>query len=71
MSLSYVRDDCRKQAILISESRGDSNRCTPYRGKPDQYVTRIPRLVRVWSQNICISRGQHIATFREVINIFV
>jgi hypothetical protein len=23
--------------LLISESRADSNRCTPYRGKPDQY----------------------------------
>jgi hypothetical protein len=25
--------------FLISESRGDSNRCTPCRGKPDQQVT--------------------------------
>jgi hypothetical protein len=25
--------------LLISESRGDSNRCTPCRGKPDQYDT--------------------------------
>jgi hypothetical protein len=25
--------------LLISESRGNSNRCTPYRGKPDQYDT--------------------------------
>jgi hypothetical protein len=25
--------------LLISESRGDSNRCTPYRGKPDQHAT--------------------------------
>jgi hypothetical protein len=25
--------------LLISESRGDSNWCTPYRGKPDQHVT--------------------------------
>jgi hypothetical protein len=23
--------------LHISESRGDSNRCTPYRGKPDQH----------------------------------
>jgi hypothetical protein len=30
--------------LLISESHGDSNRCTPYRGKtrPTQYV-RFPR----------------------------
>jgi hypothetical protein len=26
---------------LISESRGDSNRCTPCRGKPDQHVTYV------------------------------
>jgi hypothetical protein len=25
--------------LLISESHGDSNQCTPYRGKPDQYDT--------------------------------
>jgi hypothetical protein len=25
--------------LLISESRGDSNWCTPYRGKPDQHTT--------------------------------
>jgi hypothetical protein len=25
--------------LLISESRGDSNRCTPYRGKPEQHTT--------------------------------
>jgi hypothetical protein len=24
--------------LLISESRGDSNRCTPYKGKPDQHA---------------------------------
>jgi hypothetical protein len=25
--------------LLISESHGDSNQCTPYREKPDQHVT--------------------------------
>jgi hypothetical protein len=25
--------------LLMSESRGDSNRCTPCRGKPDQHAT--------------------------------
>jgi hypothetical protein len=25
--------------LLISESRSDSNRCTPWRGKPDQHAT--------------------------------
>jgi hypothetical protein len=27
--------------LLISESRGDSNRCTTCRGKPDQHVTYL------------------------------
>jgi hypothetical protein len=70
-SLSYLHDDCHKQAILISESHGNSNWCTPSRGKPDQHATRIQRSVHVWSQTIHISRGQHIATFYEVINRFV
>jgi hypothetical protein len=56
--------------MLISESRSDSNRCTPHRGKPDQHATRIPRPIRIWSQTICISRGQRIATFHLVINRF-
>jgi hypothetical protein len=63
--LSYLCDDCHKQAILISDSHGNSNRCTPYMGKSDQHTTRIPRSVRVWSQTIRISRGQCIATFHE------
>jgi hypothetical protein len=57
--------------LLIFESCGDSNRCTPCRGKPNQHFTRIPRSVRLWSQTIRISRGQRIASFREVINRFV
>jgi hypothetical protein len=37
-------------------------------GKPYQHATHIPHSVHVWSQTKCISRDQHIATFREVIN---
>jgi hypothetical protein len=51
--------------LLIPESHDDSNRCTPYKGKLDQHTTRIPRSVCIWSQTICIWRGQRIATFRE------
>jgi hypothetical protein len=50
--------------LLISESHGDSNRCTVYRGKPDQHITRFSRSVSVWSITICISHGPHIATLR-------
>jgi hypothetical protein len=56
--------------LLISESHGDSNRCTPYRGKSNQHATHFPRSVRVWSKIIRISCGRHIATFRTVVNRF-
>jgi hypothetical protein len=56
--------------LLIFESRGDSNRCTPYREKPDQYATCFPCSVRVLPMIIRISRGSHIATFHTVINRF-
>jgi hypothetical protein len=56
--------------LLISESRGDLNRCTPYRGKPDQHATRFSRSVCVWSTIIRISRGPYIATFHTVVNRF-
>jgi hypothetical protein len=59
------REDCHEQAVLISESRGDLNRCTPYRGKPDQHASRS---VCIWSQIIHILRSQRIATFHEIIN---
>jgi hypothetical protein len=51
--------------LLISKSHGDSNRCTPYRGKPDQHTTRFPCSVRVWSRTIRISCGPPISTFCE------
>jgi hypothetical protein len=56
--------------LLISESRGDLNQYTPYRGKPDQHATHFLRLVCIWSTIIHISRGPHIATFRTVVNRF-
>jgi hypothetical protein len=36
--ISYVKTVTNKR-LLISESHGDSNRCTPCRGKPDQHNT--------------------------------
>jgi hypothetical protein len=51
--------------LLISESHGNSNRCTPCRGKPDQHATCFPCSVHVWSKTIHISHGPHIATLRE------
>jgi hypothetical protein len=56
--------------LLISESHGDSNQCTPCRGKSDQHVTRFPCSVRVWPMTIRISRGPYIATFHTVVNRF-
>jgi hypothetical protein len=54
----------------MSESRGDLNRYTPCRGKPNQHDTRFPRSVRVWSTTIRISHGPHIATFHTIVNRF-
>jgi hypothetical protein len=65
MTLSYLRDDCHKQAVTHIESCGDSNRCTPYRGKSDQHTTRFPHSICVWSKTIHISRGSHITTLHE------
>jgi transposase len=43
--------EAMNKRLLISESRGDSNRCTPCRGKPDQHNTYAshtsPRTPRV------------------------
>jgi hypothetical protein len=56
--------------LLICESHGNSNRCTSYRGKPDQHAKCFPCSVYVWASTIRISRGSHITTFHEVINRF-
>jgi hypothetical protein len=68
MPLNYLCVNDHKQAIThIRESWWFESMYT-CRGKPDQYTTRISSLVRVWSQTICISSGQCIATFHKVIN---
>jgi hypothetical protein len=56
--------------LLISESRGDSNQCAPYRGKPNQHAIRFPRSVCIWSMTIHISHSPQIATFHMVVNRF-
>jgi hypothetical protein len=60
MQLSYRREDCHNKQLLISESRGDSNRFTPCRGKPDQHATYAshssPRTLGVrflWAVPVC------------------
>jgi hypothetical protein len=62
--ISYTKTATNKW-LFISESRGDSNRCTPYRKKPDQHATRFSRSVRVWPSTIRISRGPRIEAFYE------
>jgi hypothetical protein len=66
MPLSYLCANGHKQAVThILESRRFELIYT-LQGKSDQHATRIPCSVRVWSQTICISRGQRIATFHVV-----
>jgi hypothetical protein len=55
-----------RQAVTYIKSHGDSNRCTPCRGKSDQHTTRFSRLVHVWTSTISISCSQHIATLHEL-----
>jgi hypothetical protein len=55
----------RDKRLFISESDVDLNWCTPCREKPDQYVIRFPRSIRIWPSTICISRGPRIITFHE------
>jgi hypothetical protein len=62
--ISYVKTAINKR-LLISESHGDSNRCTPCRGKPDQHVTCFPRSVHVWISTIRVSCGLCTTTFHE------
>jgi hypothetical protein len=45
--IKLLRDECHKQAVYISESRDNSNQCTPCRENLDQHNTRFPRSVRV------------------------
>jgi hypothetical protein len=56
---------CHKQTVLIFNSRGDSNRCTPSRGKPDQHATHFSRSVCICPSTIRISCDPCIATFHE------
>jgi hypothetical protein len=70
VKLIELLDDCHKQAVLISESCGDLNRCTPCWGKLNQHTTRIPHSVRIWPSTIRISCGPHIGTFRTIVNRF-
>jgi hypothetical protein len=79
--LSYLRDDCHKQAVLISESRGDSNRYTPCRGKSDSHATRFSMLdshmvpnhtspvVHVGNLSLVPTRMKHAPTPGEVMAI--
>jgi hypothetical protein len=47
--------------LLISESRGDSNRCTPCRGKPDQHAMYAPRTLPTGSPRT----WQHFTSHRQ------
>jgi hypothetical protein len=65
--ISYMKTATNKR-LLISESRGDTNRCTLCRGKSDQRASHFSRSVRVWPSTIRISYCPCIVTFHEVIN---
>jgi hypothetical protein len=45
--------------LLISESRGDSNRCTPYRGKLDQH-DMYASYASQHMPDVCFLRAVHV-----------
>jgi hypothetical protein len=51
--------------LLISESRGDSNRCTPCRGNPINKTRTLPTPVHVRPTYAFCGRSSYVATFRE------
>jgi hypothetical protein len=60
--------------LLISKSRGDSNRCTPYRGKPPQHDTYAshasPRMLSVcflWAIPVCGNLSQVIDSVGRIL----
>jgi hypothetical protein len=64
--ISYVKTATNKR-LLISESRGDSNRYTPCREKPDQHDTyafraspRTPRVHFLRAVHVCGNLSQAI-----------
>jgi hypothetical protein len=68
MPLSYLHADGHKQAVTHIRESWQFKWIYTLQGKPDQRVTRIPHLVRIWLLIIRISHSLCIATFREVIN---
>jgi hypothetical protein len=70
MTLSYLRADDHKQAVTNIQELWWFELMYTQQGKPDQHATRIPYSVHIWFHTIRISRGQHIATFHVVVNIF-
>jgi hypothetical protein len=63
--LSYLRDDCRKQAILISKSHGDSNRCTPCKGNPINTTRTLSTSVHVRLAYGSCGQSLYVTTFHE------
>jgi hypothetical protein len=49
--------------LLISESRGDSNRCTPYRGNPTNTTRTLPTSVHVRPTYSSYGWSPYVATF--------
>jgi hypothetical protein len=60
--------------LLISESRGDSNQCTPCRGKPDTHDTyashgspRTPRIRFLWVVHVRGNLSQAINSIERTL----
>jgi hypothetical protein len=54
--------------LIISESRGDSNRCTPYRENLINTTHTLPTPVHVCPVYASCGQSTYVATIHEVIN---
>jgi hypothetical protein len=65
MTLSNYMKTATNKRLLISESRGDSNRCTPCRGNPTNTTRTLPTPVHVRPAYTSCGRYPYVATFHE------
>jgi hypothetical protein len=73
--VTYYLMAAKNKRLLISESRGDSNRCTPCRGKLDQHDTYAfhasPRMSDVCFMRVVSVRGNLLLVVDRVRRILM
>jgi hypothetical protein len=65
----YVMTATNKR-LLMSESHGDSNQCTPCRGEPTNTTSTLPTPVHVCLVYASYRRSPYVATFHAIVDRF-